>query len=88
MSEQLRDTLFEKLKAHEKPEPNFYIDTKKHNNATVGVGYTPVVKGERGVWKVRPEVEADFKAAGIVLSKEHKQAFDDLAYAKNNPSAK
>ncbi|MBF0267691.1 MAG: LysM peptidoglycan-binding domain-containing protein [Alphaproteobacteria bacterium] len=37
---------------------------------------------------MRPEAEADFKAAGITLSKTHKQAFEDLAYAKNNPSAK
>lgn len=86
MSEQLRDRIYDKLLGPEKNQPDFYLD--RHNNATIGVGYTPVVKGEGGVWKVRPEVEADFKAAGITLSKEHKQAFDDLAYAKNNPNAK
>lgn len=85
MSEQLRDKMFNKLLEQEDNKPAFYSD--KHNNATIGVGYTPVVKGEGGVWKVRPEVDADFKAAGITLSKEHKQALDELAYAKNNPKA-
>ncbi|CAA6605523.1 hypothetical protein MTBLM1_60056 [Rhodospirillaceae bacterium LM-1] len=86
MSEQLRYKVFEKLKQHEHHKDNFYAD--KHNNATIGAGYTPVVKGQGGVWKVRPEAEADFKAAGITLSKQHKHAFEELVYAKNNPSAK
>jgi hypothetical protein len=88
MSEQLRDKMFEQLVTHERHKPTIYIDTKKHNNATIGVGYTPVVEGIGGKWTVRPEAEADFKAAGITLTEKHKRAFEELAYAKNNPKAK
>ncbi|MBF0168631.1 MAG: LysM peptidoglycan-binding domain-containing protein [Alphaproteobacteria bacterium] len=86
MSELLRDSVFEQLKTHERHKDNFYPD--KYKNATIGVGYTPVVKGQGGTWLVRPEAEADFKAAGVTLSDKHKRAFEVLAYAKNNPAAK
>ncbi len=85
MSEQLKESVFQRLMAHEDIRDKFYKD--RSGTMTIGYGYTPVVMGRGGVWVVRPEVEADFKKAGTNLTEAHKNALAEIAYTKNNPKA-
>ena len=46
--------------------PNFYEDIG--HILTIGIGYTPIVKGENGDWVLRPYYEKELKAGGVVLT--------------------
>lgn len=49
----------------------FYRDAGRNHVLTIGIGYTPIVKGEGGRWRLRKDVEENFRAAGVPLSTKH-----------------
>ena len=65
-STKFSELLIERLRHYENEERRFYEDDR--DILTIGVGYTPVVKGTAG-WVLRPDVGKHFRDIGVPLSK-------------------
>lgn len=75
-STKFNELRIERLRQYEEEELEFYEDDK--HILTVGLGYTPVVKGSAG-WVLRPGVGQHFREIGVPLSKSQISALSDFA---------
>lgn len=71
-----------RLTSFEAPRHRFYRDGGRHRVPTIGIGYTPIVDAG-GRWRLRPAVQAHFRAAGVALSAAHMRALRDIEAEMN-----